>query len=151
MHTVSEDLLTISEDKLEDQAGLGLYDGRRASVENRDRTLSLRSVSSEACGYATGEKHPASENLPAISEDCRDKKAEFELLNGPKLDSTSDFVMFFPFITFGRLYLLPTSSESYPTISNFIVAVSLTHFLLWAIYDARDEDCVVAKEGGEVD
>ena len=144
-HTVSEGLLTVSEDKVEDQAGFSLYDGRKASVENRNRTLSLRSVSSEDSGYAFGEK------LAAIPEDWRDKQAEFDLLNGPERDSTSAFVMSFPFFTFGRLYSKPTSSESYPTITDFIVAVSLADCSLWAIYDAWDEDWIEAEEGDEVD
>ncbi|MCJ1349572.1 hypothetical protein MMC31_007813, partial [Peltigera leucophlebia] len=150
-HTVSEGLLTISEDRAEDQAGFSLHGGRNAVFENRDRTISLRSVSSEDSGYASGEKYRVSEKLAAISEHWGDKQAKFDLLNGPKRDSASDFVMSLPFFTFGRLYSKPTSSESYPTITDFIVAVSLADCSLWAIYDAWDEDWIEAEEGDEVD
>ena len=68
-HTVSEGLLTSSEYKTEEQAGSSLYGGRKAVAENRDCTLSMRSVSSADSGYASGETHRASEKLAAISED----------------------------------------------------------------------------------
>ena len=150
-HPVSEDLLTISEVKVKEQAGFGLFDGRKATVENRDRTLSPRSVSSEDSGYASGDKHPVSKNLAAISEDRIDKQAEFDLLNVPKSHSTSDLIMSFPFFTLGRLYSKPTSSESRPTITDFIAAVSLADCSLWAIYDAWDEVWTEAVEGDEFD
>lgn len=75
-HPVSKKLITISEDKVEEQAGFGLeFDGRKSSVENCDSTLSLRSVRSEDSGDA----HPVSNNLAAISENGIDKQAEFGL------------------------------------------------------------------------
>ena len=42
-HPVSECPPTISKDKVEEQAGFGLFGGRKASVQNCDRKLSLRS------------------------------------------------------------------------------------------------------------
>ena len=150
-HLVSKDLLTISEDKIEEQLGFSLLDGRKGSVKNRDRTLSLRSNNSEDSGYASGDTHPVSKNLAAIFEDKIDEQAELGLFNGPKSESTSDLVMSFPFFTLGRLYSKPTSSEGRPTITDLIVAVSLCGCSLWAIFDAWDEDWIEAEEGDEAD
>lgn len=150
-HLVSDCPPTISEDKLEEQAVFGLSDGRKASVQNCDRKLSLRSTSSEDSGYASGEKDLVSKNLAAISEDMIVHQAESALLNRPKSHSTGDPVMSFPFYTFGRLYSKSTSSESHPTITDFIAAVSLADYSLWAIYDAWDEDWTEAETGDEVD
>ncbi len=65
-----------SEDKVEHRARLGLRDGRKASVENRDRdrTLSLRSVRYEDSAYPSGKNQPVSDNFAAISEDWSDNK-----------------------------------------------------------------------------
>ena len=75
-------MLTISEDEVEHRARLGLRDGRKASVENRDRdrdrTLSLRSVRYEDSAYPSGKNQPVSDNFAAISEDWSDKQAEFD-------------------------------------------------------------------------
>ena len=152
-HPVSENLLTISEDNVEHRTGLGLRGGRKASLNNRDRErkLSLHSVRSEDSGYASGENNPVSGNLAAITEDWSDKQAEFGFLNRPKRDSASDLVLSFPFFTFGRLFPKPTSSDSYPTDTDFIVAVSLADCSLWAIYDAWDEDWIEPEDGGEAD
>ena len=146
-HHVSKDLLTISKDKIEEQVG---YGGKR-SVKNRDRTLSLRSNRFEDSGYASGDAHPVSKNLAAISEDKLAEQAKFSLLNGRKSESINDLVMSFPFFTLGRIYSKPTSSEGRPTITDFIVAVSLCDGSLWAIFDAWDEDWIEAEEGDEVD
>lgn len=59
--------------------------------------------------------------------------------------------MSFPFFTFGRLCSKNTSSESYPIITDFIVAVSLADCSLWAIYGAWDEDWIEPEEGDDVD
>lgn len=123
--TRPQDLLTISEDKVEEQAGFGLFGGQKASAENRDRTLSLLSISSEDPGFASRDKDLVSKNLAAISEDRIDQQVESGLLNGPKSHLTSDPVMSFPFFTFERLYSKPTSSESRPTVTDFIAAVGL--------------------------
>lgn len=88
-HIVSEDLLTISKDKVEDQAGLGLCDERKESIENRDRIRSLRSVCFEDSGYASGEEDLVSENLATIIEDWGDKQAKFDLLDRPKRNATT--------------------------------------------------------------
>ena len=149
-HLVSEGLPTISEDKAEKQVVFGLLNGWKGSIKNRDRTLSLRSNSSEDSAYASGEAHPVFKNLAAISEDKIDKPANFGLLKGPKSESASDF-MSFPFFTLGRIYSKPTSSESRPAITDFIAAVSLCDFSQWAIFDAWDEDWIEAEEGDEVD
>lgn len=150
-HPVSEGPPTISEDKIDEQAGFRLFDGRKASVQTRDRKLSLRSTSSEDSGYASGEKDLVSKNLAAVSEDRIVQQAESGLLNGPKSHSTSDTVMSFPFYTLGRLYSKPIFSESRPTVTNFIAAVSLADCSLWAIYNAWDEDWIEAEAGDEVD
>lgn len=150
-HSVSEGPPTISEDKVDEQAGFRSFDGRRAPIQNRDRKLSLCSTSSEDSGYASGEKDLVSKNLAAISEDRIVQQAESGLLSGPKSHSTSDPVMSFPFYTLGRLYSKPTSSESRPTITDFIAAVSLADCSLWAIYDAWDEDWTEAETGDEVE
>ena len=128
-----------------------MFDGRKASAQNRDRKLSLRSTSSEDSGYASGEKDLVSKNLAAVSEDRIVQQAESGLLNGPKRHSTNDPVMSFPFYTLGRLYSKLTSSESRPTVTDFIAAVSLADCSLWAIYDAWDEDWIEAEAGDEVD
>ena len=128
-----------------------MYDGRKAFIENRDRALSLRSVGSEDSGYWSGNAHSISKNLAAISEDGIDEHTEFGLFNGAKCESTSDLVNSFPFFTLTRLYMKPASSENLPTITDFIVAVSLADFSLWAIFDAWGEDCIEAKEGDEAD
>lgn len=80
-----------------------------------------------------------------------DEQAEFGLLNELKGESTSDYDISFPFFTLGRLYSKPTSSENRSTMTDFIVAVSLADFSLWAIFDAWDEDWIEAEEGDEVD
>lgn len=98
-HHVSEDLLTKSEDKIEKQVGYG----GKGSVKNRDHTLSLRSNRSEDSGYASGDAHPVSKNLAAISEDNLAEQAKFSLLlNGRKSESISDLVMSFHFFTPGK-------------------------------------------------
>ena len=120
-------------------------------VQNAERTRkpSIRSNSSEDSGYASGDAHSVSENLAAISEEP-EEQARLGSLNGLKR-STSDLVISFPFFTLGRLYSKPTSSESRATITDYIFAVSLCDFSLWAIFDAWDEDWIEAVEGDEVD
>ena len=148
---LSKNLRTISEGEAEEQAGFGLLDGRKEFVKSRNRTLSLRSVSSEDSGYSSGDANSASKNLAAISEDRIDEQAEFGLLNDLKSESTSDYVISFPFFTLGRLDLKLTSSQNRPTMTDFIVAVSLADFSLWAIFDAWDEDWIDEEEIDEVD
>lgn len=150
-HPLSNNLLTISEGEVEQQAGFGLFDGRKESVKKRHRTFSLRSVSSEDSGYSSGDAHSVSKSLAAISEDRIDEHAKFGLLNKLKCESTIAYAISFPFFTLGRLYSKPTSSENHPTMTDFIVAVSLADFSLWAIFDAWDEDWIAAEEGDEVD
>lgn len=150
-HPVSKNLLTISEGEAEEQAGFGLFDRRKAFVQKRKYILSLHSVSSEDSGYLSGNPPSVSKILAAILEDRIDKQAEFGLLNGLKSKSISDGIISFPFFTLGRLYSKPTSSENSPTIIDFIVAVGLADFSLWAIFDVWDEDWIEAKEGDEVD
>lgn len=150
-HPLSKNLHTISEGEAEGQAEFGLFDGRKEFVKNRNRTLSLRSVSSEDSGYLSGDAHFVLKNLAAISEDKIDEQAELGLLNELKSESTSNCVISFPFFTLGRLYSKPTSSENCPTMTDFIIAVSLADFSLWAIFDAWHEDWVEAEEGDEVD
>lgn len=72
-------------------------------------------------------------------------------MNGLKSESISNSVISFRFFTLGRLYLKPTSSENSPTITDFIVAVGLADFSLWAIFDVWDEDWIEAEEGDKVD
>lgn len=115
------------------------------------RTLSLRSNSSEDSGYASGDANPVSENLAAISEDEIQEQSRFGSLNGPKSESISELVMSFPFFTLGRLCSKPTSSGVRPTITDYIVAVNLYDFSLWAIFDAWDEEWIEAEEGDEAD
>ena len=126
----TKNLHYICEDKVEEPAGDGSYDGRKAFIENRDRALSLRSVGSEDSGYSSGDAHSISKNLAAISEDGIDEHTEFGLFNGAKCESTSDLVNSFPFFTLTRLYTKPASSENLLTITDFIVAVSLADFSL---------------------
>lgn len=97
----------------------------------------------EDSGYASGDAHPVSTNLV-------EKQAAFGLLNGPNSESTSDLVKSFPFFTLGRLYSKPASSKNRPTITDFIAAVSLADFSLWAIFDAWDGDWIEAEEGNEM-
>ena len=128
-----------------------MFDGRKEFVKNRNRTLSLRAISSGDSGYLSGDTHSVLKNLAAISEDRIDEQAEFGLWNELKSESTSECVISFPFFTLGRLYSNPTSSESCPIMTDFIVAVSLADFSLWATFDAWDEDWVEAEEGDDVD
>lgn len=128
-----------------------MFDRRKAFVKKRKRTLSLHSVSSEDSGYSSGDPRSVSKNLTAILEDRIDEQAEFDLLNGLKSESISDSVISFPFFTLGRLYSKLTSFENSPTMTDFIVAVSLADFSLWAIFDAWDEDWIEVEEGDEVD
>lgn len=99
-HSVSKNLYYLSEGKVGEPAGFGLYDGQKASVENRHRALSLRSVGSEDSGFSSGDAHSISKNLAAISEDGIDEHTEFGLFNGAKCKSTSDLVNSFPFFFF---------------------------------------------------
>lgn len=135
-HLVSKNLLTISEGKAEEQAGFGLFDRRKAFVQKRERTLSLHFVSSKDSGYLSGDPRSVLKNLAAILKDRIDEQAEFGLLNGLKSESISDSVISFPFFNLGRLYSKPISSENSPTMTDFIVAVGLADFSLWAIFDA---------------
>ena len=89
-HPLPRNLHTISEGKAERQAEFGLFDERKEFVKNRNRTLSLCSVSSEDSGYLSSDAHSVSKNLVAISEDRIDKQAEFGLLNELKSESTSE-------------------------------------------------------------
>lgn len=97
--------------------------------------------------------------MPTIFEDKKedqiaDKKDEQPkpgLLDDPKSESSSDLVMSSPFFTLGRLYSRPTSSDSLPIVTDFITAVSLFDFSVWAIFDAWDEDWIEAVEGDDVD
>lgn len=88
----------------------------------RTRTFSIRSSSSEDSGYASGDAHPISEGLAAISEDEPEEQAR---LGSLKLESTGDLVMSYPFFTLGRLCSKHTSSNHRATITDYIAAVSL--------------------------
>lgn len=81
----------------------------------------------------------------------RDELTEFGLFNGAKCESTSDLVNSFPFFALGILYSKPASSETLPAITDFIVAVSLANFSLWAIFDAWDEGWIEAEGGDKTD
>ncbi len=54
------------------------------------------------------------------------------------------------FFQLGRLYSKPASSKNRPTITDFIAAVSLADFSLWAIFDVWDGDWIEAEEGNEM-
>lgn len=148
VHHVSKKLHYISVDKVEESAGFGLQDSKNASAGNRNRALSLRSVGSEDSGYSSSDPNS---NLAVISEAGIDEASDFGLFNERKSESTNDLVNSFPFFTLGRLYSKPASSENLPTVTDFIVAISLADYSLWAIYDAWDEDWIEAEEGDEAD
>lgn len=93
----------------------------------------IRFISSEDCGYASGDAHPVFKNLAAISEDELEEEARLGL-NGLKGGSTGDLVISFSFFTFGRLCSKPASSKSRATITDHVA------------FDAWDEDWTEAVE-----
>lgn len=105
----------------------------------------IRFISSEDCGYASGDAHPVFKNLAAISEDELEEGARLGL-NGLKGGSTGDLVISFSFFAFGRLFSKSASSESRATITDHVFAVTLCDFSLWATFDAWDEDWTEAVE-----
>lgn len=130
-HIVSKRLPTISDVKAGEQVGFGILNQRKGSIKNLDRTLLLRSNSSEDSGYASGDNaHHASENLAAISEDGINEQAKFGLWKGPKSESISDLVLSFPFFTLGRIYSKPASSENRPLPQLVFVIVHCGQFLM---------------------